>query len=102
MDKKTHNAATAMIKMFARKAFTDAEDFVNKVKIYKKMDESSGELLYSLYLPGKDGIPVIASTVGFDVLDESDNCRPELGDTVGTAILSMTGRSEEFRGMGLP
>lgn len=101
MDKKTHNAATAMIKMFTKNAFTDAEDFINKAKVYKKMNESSGELLYSLYLPDKDGIPVIACTVGFDVLDESDNCRPELGDTVGTAILSMTGRSEEFRGMGL-
>lgn len=101
MDKKTNNAATAMIKMFTKNAFTDAEDFINKAKIYKKMNESSGELLYSLYLPDKDGIPVIACTVGFDVLDESDNCRPELGDTVGTAILSMTGRSEEFRGMGL-
>ena len=101
MDKKIHNAATAMIKMFTKNAFTDAEDFINKAKIYKKMNESSGELLYSLYLPNKDGIPVIACTVGFDILDKSDNCRPELGDTVGTAILVMTGRSEEFRGMGL-
>ena len=101
MDQKTHRAATAIIRMFAKRAFTDAEDFISKVKIYKKMDEPTGFLLYSLYLPDKDGIPVIASTVGFDVLDESDNCRPELGNTVGTAILSMTGRGEEFRGMGL-
>jgi len=101
MNKKTHNAATAMIKMFAKKAFTDAEDFINKAKIYKYYNDPDGELLYSLYLPDKDGIPIIACTVGFDILAESDNCRPELGDTVGTAILSMTARSEKFRGMGL-
>ena len=101
VNQKTHRAATTIIKMFAKKAFIDAEDFISKVKIYKYYNDPDGELLYSLYLPDKDGIPVIASTVGFDILAKSDNCRPELSNTVGTAILSMTGRSEEFRGMGL-
>ena len=98
----TEVAADQLIGLFTRDTFEDSNDFVDKVNIFKNYDKTYGELLYSLYLPSpNDGRPVIACTIGFDILHEDDNCRPELEGTKGTAILSSAARSEQFRGMGL-
>ena len=98
----TEVAADQLIELFTKNTFEDSNDFINKVNIYKHYDEIFGELLYSLYLPNpNNGIPTIACTIGFDVLAKEDNCRPDIKDVEGTAILSSAARNEQFRGMGL-
>ena len=98
----TEAAADQLVSLFTRDVFEDSNDFINKVKIYKHYDDTFGELFYSLYLPNPNhGKPTIACTIGFDILAPDDNCRPDLENVVGTAILSSAARNEEFRGMGL-
>ena len=100
----TEIAADQLIKLFTKNAFEDSIDFIDKVKVYKNYDDYEGKLIYSLYLPnerGTSGSHVIACTIGFDILHEDDNCRPDFEGIEGTAMLTSIGRSEEFRGMGL-
>ncbi len=101
LENDVETAADQLVSLFTRDVFEDSNDFVNKVNIYKYYDEDYGELFYSLYLPDERGSPTIACTIGFDVLAEEDNCRPEFEGIEGTAILSSAARNEKFRGMGL-
>ena len=98
----TEVAADQLIALFTKDTFEDSTDFINRVNIYKSYDNFDGELFYSLYLPNRNnGRPEIACTIGFDILHQDDNCRPELEGIKGTAVLSSAARSEKFRGMGL-
>ena len=101
LDNDTKVAADRFVKVFTKNLFEDSDDFIKKVDIYKNYDDAKGELFYSLYLPDENDREEIACTIGFDLLHEDDNCRPEIKDIEGTAILSSAARSEKFRGMGL-